>query len=111
MKLSVISSSFLVSVFVIIFGDQITQSEALIEDVLDVIHVLKEVTTGVLKAWDIAQQSGITEQNMAFPLNRNKEKKVLARLKEVNRRISETEEKVYTRTHLFTINWILCNVC
>ena len=66
---------------------------ALIEDVLDVLHVVKEVTTGILKAWDIVQSTPLA-QNIEFPLMREKQRKVLSRLKEVSRHISETEEKV-----------------
>ncbi|XP_014085939.2 uncharacterized protein orion isoform X1 [Bactrocera oleae] len=65
---------------------------AVIEDVLDVIHVVKEVTVGILKAWDIIQQSPIA-QNIEFPLMREKQRKVLQRLKDMSRQIDQTEQK------------------
>lgn len=68
---------------------------AVIEDVLDVIHVVKEVTVGILKAWDIIQQSPIA-QNIEFPLMREKQRKVLQRLKDMSRQIDQTEQKVCT---------------
>ncbi|XP_004527138.1 uncharacterized protein LOC101457975 isoform X1 [Ceratitis capitata] len=67
-------------------------ANALIEDVLDVIHVVKEVTVGVLKAWDIVQQSQMVK-NIEFPLMREKQRKVLQRLKEMSRQIDQTEQK------------------
>ncbi|KAH8332070.1 hypothetical protein KR067_011727, partial [Drosophila pandora] len=71
---------------------QPTPTSALIEDVLDIIHVVKEVTSGVLKAWDIVQSSPLAA-NIDFPLMREKQKKVLQRLKEVSRQIDQTEEQ------------------
>ncbi|KAH8317500.1 hypothetical protein KR074_007108, partial [Drosophila pseudoananassae] len=71
---------------------QPTPTSGLIEDVLDIIHVVKEVTSGVLKAWDIVQSSPLAA-NIDFPLMREKQKKVLQRLKEVSRQIDQTEEQ------------------
>ncbi|KMZ08681.1 uncharacterized protein LOC6740015 isoform X1 [Drosophila simulans] len=71
---------------------QPTQTDALIEDVLDIIHVVKEVTSGVLKAWDIVQSSPLAA-NIDFPLMREKQKKVLQRLKEVSKQIDNTEDQ------------------
>jgi len=75
---------------------QPTQTEGLIEDVLDIIHVVKEVTSGVLKAWDIVQSSPLAA-NIDFPLMREKQKKVLQRLKEVSKQIDHTEDQVSQR--------------
>ncbi|XP_032580152.1 uncharacterized protein LOC6620262 isoform X1 [Drosophila sechellia] len=72
--------------------EQPTQTDALIEDVLDIIHVVKEVTSGVLKAWDIVQSSPLAA-NIDFPLMREKQKKVLQRLKEVSKQIDNTEDQ------------------
>lgn len=77
---------------------QPTPTSALIEDVLDIIHVVKEVTSGVLKAWDIVQSSPLAA-NIDFPLMREKQKKVLQRLKEVSRQIDQTEEQVSQFPH------------
>ncbi|XP_037934521.1 uncharacterized protein LOC119668915 isoform X1 [Teleopsis dalmanni] len=67
-------------------------TDALIEDVLDIIHVVKEVSSTILRAWDIVQQSNLVN-GIDFPLMREKQKKVLTRLKEVSRQIANTEEK------------------
>ncbi|XP_060662544.1 uncharacterized protein LOC132795698 isoform X1 [Drosophila nasuta] len=69
----------------------VSPATALIEDVLDVLHVVKEVTTGVLKAWDIVQSSPLAA-NIEFPLMREKQRKVLQRLNEVSRQIDQSEE-------------------
>ncbi|XP_073830142.1 uncharacterized protein isoform X1 [Musca autumnalis] len=67
-------------------------SAALIEDVLDVLHVVKEVTTAVLKAWDIVKIS-TSNSDIDFPLMRDKQKKVLSRLREVSNQIIKTEDQ------------------
>lgn len=77
----------------LLLGGQPTPTEAVIDDVLDIIHIVKEVTTGVLKAWDVVQSSPLAA-NIEFPLMREKQRKVLQRLKEVSRQIDETEAQV-----------------
>lgn len=81
------------SVFLFVLITNPTPSSALIEDALDVFHVVKEVTTAVLKAWDLVQISPLGS-NINFPLMREKQRKVLSRLKEVSKQISKTEEQV-----------------
>ncbi|XP_023032660.1 uncharacterized protein LOC6644823 isoform X1 [Drosophila willistoni] len=76
----------------LLFLSQPAPTDAVIEDVLDVIHVVKEVTTGILKAWDIVQSSPLAA-NIEFPLMREKQRKVLQRLKEVSRQIDQTEQQ------------------
>ncbi|XP_054731039.1 uncharacterized protein LOC129239524 isoform X1 [Anastrepha obliqua] len=83
--------SWLVVVFLLFFTTP-PPADAVIEDVLDIIHVVKEVTVGILKAWDIVQQSQFA-QNIEFPLMREKQRKVLQRLKELGRQIDQTEQK------------------
>lgn len=73
-------------------------SSALIEDALDVFHVVKEVTTAVLKAWDLVQASPVGS-NINFPLMREKQRKVLSRLKEVSKQIQMTEEQASFGSH------------
>ncbi|KAH8281295.1 hypothetical protein KR018_008287 [Drosophila ironensis] len=82
----------LMACLLLLLGQKATPTNALIEDVLDIIHVVKEVTSGVLKAWDIVQSSPLAA-NIDFPLMREKQKKVLTRLKEVSRQIDQTEEQ------------------
>ncbi|KAL9877999.1 chemokine-like protein orion isoform 1-T1 [Glossina fuscipes fuscipes] len=67
-------------------------ANALVDDALDVFHIVKEVTLTVLKAWNIVQESpGI--QNLDFPLAREKQRKVLTRLKEVSKQIAQIEDQ------------------
>uniref|UniRef100_A0A1A9WCI2 Uncharacterized protein n=1 Tax=Glossina brevipalpis TaxID=37001 RepID=A0A1A9WCI2_9MUSC len=65
---------------------------ALVDDALDVFHIVKEVTMTVLKAWNIVQESPAI-QNLDFPLAREKQRKVLTRLKEVSKQIAQIEDQ------------------
>ena len=73
------------------------QSTAIIEDALDVFHVVKEVTTVVLKTWDIVQTTPLGS-NINFPLMREKQRKVLSRLREVSKQIQQIEDQARTLT-------------
>lgn len=68
-------------------------ANALVDDALDVFHIVKEVTMTVLKAWNIVQESPAI-QNLDFPLAREKQRKVLIRLKEVSKQIAQIEDQV-----------------
>lgn len=85
-----------VTLFLAVLCSRPTPSTALIEDVLDVLHVVKEVTTAVLKAWDIVKIS-TANSDIDFPLMRDKQKKVLSRLREVSNQIIKTEDQVKLR--------------
>lgn len=67
--------------------------DALIDDVIDIIHVAKELSSAVLKAWDIFESSPLSS-DIALPISREKNKKILNRIKELTRRIDATEEQV-----------------
>lgn len=82
-----------------------TPTTALVEDVLDVIHVVNEVASTVLKAWDIVQSSPLAS-SIEFPLMREKQKKVLQRLKEVSRKIDETEAQVNKKNNNNELHYV-----
>lgn len=66
---------------------------ALIDDVIDIIHVAKELSSAVLKAWDIFESSPLSS-DISLPISREKNKKILNRIKELSRQIDATEEQV-----------------
>lgn len=82
--------------------NQTKPTTAVIEDVVDILHVVKEVTSGVLKAWDIVQSSPLAA-NIEFPLMREKQRKVLQRLKEVSRQIDQSEAQVCRNIPILSI--------
>ncbi|XP_030378227.1 uncharacterized protein LOC115626861 isoform X2 [Scaptodrosophila lebanonensis] len=93
------------AILVLLLATKTAPTDAVLEDVLDIIHVIKEVTTGILKAWDVVQSSPLASK-IEFPLMREKQRKVLERLKEVNRQIEKTEEKQsqYTSLAIESVN-------
>lgn len=66
---------------------------ALIDDVIDIIHVAKELSSAVLKAWDIFESTPLSS-DISLPISREKNKKILNRIKELSRQIDATEEQV-----------------
>ncbi|XP_055846635.1 uncharacterized protein LOC129912439 isoform X1 [Episyrphus balteatus] len=82
----------IVTLLLFICAGHIPHANALIEDVIDVIHVTKEVATGILKTWDFVQQTSFGE-SVELPIIREKQKKVLRRMKELARKIDLSESR------------------
>lgn len=72
------------------------ETNALVDDVIEVLKLGKDVTTSLLEAWDvIEQQSQATEgASPEFPFRKTKQKKILSRIAEVSREISHFESEV-----------------
>lgn len=71
------------------------QTNALVDDVIEVLKLGKDVTTSLLEAWDIIEQSTHNgEGDVEFPFRKTKQKKVLSRIAEVSREISKFETEV-----------------
>lgn len=81
-----------VSIICIVFAFNCS-GDALIDDVIDIIHVAKELSSAVLKAWDIFESSPLSS-DISLPISREKNKKILNRIKELSRQIDATEEQV-----------------
>lgn len=88
-----------VSLLLVLVLSNVQRTSAIIDDVLDVIHIGKEVATGVLQAWDIVEQTNFGDQ-IDLPITREKHKKVLRRLKELSRQIEMAEAKVCVHVYL-----------
>lgn len=66
------------------------QTEALVEEALDIIKLGKEVTVSILETWEVIEQTqGNNDGDLPF-YNR-KEKKILARMNELSRQIDTAE--------------------
>lgn len=81
-------------------------SIALIEDVIDVIRLGKEVTSSVLETWQFVEQTNLVNE-VEVPFMKQKQKKILNRMTDLSRQIALVEDKV---TFLFILNTISTNV-
>lgn len=68
-------------------------STALIEDVIDVIRLGKEVTSSVLETWHFVEQTNLVNE-VEVPFLKQKQKKILTRMTDLSRQISLVEDKV-----------------
>lgn len=68
-------------------------SSALIEDVIDVIRLGKEVTSSVLETWHFVEQTNLVNE-VEVPFLKQKQKKILNRMTDLSRQIALVEDKV-----------------
>lgn len=68
-------------------------TSALIEDILDVIKLSKEVTSSLLETWEIIEQTHAVNE-VDIPFYKVKEKKILSRMAELTRQIDYVESEV-----------------
>lgn len=72
----------------------LTTTHALIDDVLDVIKLSKEIGEEVLSSWDIIGKPFNSSAGVELPIIRRRERQVLARLSVVTRAIDRLELEV-----------------
>lgn len=68
-------------------------STALIEDVIDVIRLGKEVTSSVLETWHFVEQTNLVN-DVEVPFLKQKQKKILTRMTDLSRQIALVEDQV-----------------
>lgn len=68
----------------------IDRVNALIEDVIDVLHLGREVVKTISTTWNLAEQSGVTN-DIELPFLKNKEKKIISRMAELTQEFRRAE--------------------
>lgn len=82
--------------FLLIFIALIYQAQnvnALVEDVIDVLHLGREVIKTISSSWELADQVGVTNE-IDLPFLKRKEKKILSRMAELSQEFRNTEMQV-----------------
>lgn len=74
-------------------GQQLVPATAIVEDILDVIKLGKEVTSSLLETWEIIEQTHKGNE-VDIPFYKIKEKKILSRMSELSRQIDVVESEV-----------------
>lgn len=69
------------------------ESEAVIDDVIEIVKLGKEVGTTLLETWEIVEQR-TGDDGVEMPFRKKREKKILNRLNEVSRQIAAFEDDV-----------------
>lgn len=66
---------------------------ALVEDVIDVLHLGREVIKTISSSWELADQVGVTN-DIDLPFMKRKEKKILNRMAELSLEFKNAEMQV-----------------
>lgn len=77
--------------FVLIYKTQ--NINALVEDVIDILHLGREVIKTISSSWELADQVGVTNE-IDLPFMKRKEKKILNRMHELSQEFKNAEMQV-----------------
>lgn len=76
--------------FLCLLSPYVERSEALIEDVIDVLYLGREVIKTISSTWELADQVGITNE-IDLPFMQRKEKKIFSRMAELTQEFRNAE--------------------
>lgn len=83
-------------VLVFMPASKFSTTEALIDDVVEVLKLGKDITSTVLETWNLVEQTNLGGE-VEIPFRKEKQKKILNRINEVSRRINTFEDNVSIR--------------
>lgn len=70
-----------------------SQTEALLDDVVEVLKLGKDIVSTLLETWNLVEQTNLGG-GVDLPFRKEKQKKILNRINEVSRRINTFEDDV-----------------
>lgn len=73
---------------------QAFESNAFIDDAIEVLKLGKEIGATLFETWEIVEQRNNGDDGVEMPFRKKREKKILNRLNEVSRRIAAFEDDV-----------------
>lgn len=74
-------------------GSKFHQASALVEDVVEVVKLGKDIVSTLLETWNLVEQTNLGG-DVELPFRNGKQKKILNRINEVSRKISTFEDDV-----------------
>ena len=83
---------------------QIPNGNALVEDVIDVLYLGREVIKTISSTWELADQVGVTNE-IDLPFMKRKEKKILSRMAELSLEFKSAEMQVRRGKYFFMIKF------
>lgn len=84
------------------------ETNALIDDAIEILKLGKEIGSTLLETWEIVEQRNNGDEGVEVPFRKKREKKILNRLNEVSRKIAAFEEEVRTK---FQRNALFAGLC
>lgn len=79
--------------FVFLQTSNIEKVNALIEDVIDILYLSREVIKTISSTWELADQVGVTNE-IDLPFMQRKEKKIFSRMAELTQEFRNAEMMV-----------------
>jgi hypothetical protein len=79
--------------FLVLQAPKVSRVNALIEDVIDVLYLGREVIKTISSTWELADQVGITNE-IDLPFMQRKEKKIFSRMAELAQEFRNAEMMV-----------------
>lgn len=83
-------------------GSKFSQTEALIDDVIEVVKLGKDIVSTLLETWHLVEQTNV-EGGVELPFQKGKQRKILNKINEVSRRINLFEDDV--RIFIYSIEF------
>lgn len=74
-------------------GSKYSQTEAIIDDVVEVLKLGKDIVSTLLETWNLVEQTNLGG-GVDLPFRKEKQKKILNKISEVSRKISTFEDDV-----------------
>lgn len=74
-------------------GSKYFQTVAIIDDVVEVLKLGKDITSTLLETWNLVEQTNLGG-GVELPFRKEKQKKILNKINEVSRRINSFEDDV-----------------
>lgn len=78
-------------------GSKYYQTEALIDDVIEVVKLGKDIVSALLETWQLVEQTNVgggIAGGVELPFPKGKQRKILNQINEVSRQISLFEDDV-----------------
>lgn len=85
-------STIYVILSLVILSTHSYESDALVEDTIEVLKLGKEIVTGLLQTWKLIDQTDIGD--IQLPFLKEKQAKILSRISELGRKIDMVENQV-----------------
>lgn len=83
----------IVALFLLLQTPNIEKVNALVEDVIDVLYLGREVIKTISSTWELADQVGVTNE-IDLPFMQRKEKKIFTRMAELTQEFRDAEMMV-----------------
>lgn len=86
-------------------GSKFHQTEALVDDVIEIVKLGKDIVSTLLETWHLVEQTNVNGGGggVELPFSKGKQRKILNKINEVSRQINLFEDDVRIHKFVFEI--------